>query len=187
MAAETSMATMNVLKTSRRRWLLLAALVAATATGCAQQPPFQDLPSGGVDATTGPIVISDVWIDGPHGVPAGSEAPLRLVITNNASTAEELVGVSSPAARSAVLKDDGRVVTKLSIPADGSLDLEWSTGVELRGFHKALASGQYVAVTLTFSQAPPITTDVAVGPLPVPAVARTAGPTLVAGCRLPHV
>jgi len=160
---------MMIIKRGRRtiRWLpvLLAML---TVAGCGWRPPFQDLPGGGVDAKSGRVVIDDIWVDGPHGITAGGSTPLRLAITNASTTADTLVGVSTPIAERAVLEQDGHPVAGIALPADGFVDLEWRTGVELEGLRTSLTAGTYVPVTLRFARAAPVTVRAAVGPLAAP-------------------
>jgi copper(I)-binding protein len=161
---------MRIITRGRRtiRWLpvLLAML---TLAGCGWYPPFQDLPGGGVDAKSARVVIDDLWIDGPHGIPAGGSAPVRLAITNtSATTADALVGVSTPIAERAVLEQDGHPVAGIALPADGFVDLESHTGVELEGLRTSLTAGTYIPVTLRFARAAPVTVRAVVGPLAVP-------------------
>jgi copper(I)-binding protein len=145
---------------------LPAVLAVLTLAGCSTQPPFQDLPAGGVDATTGQVVVDDIWVAGPYGLTAGSDAPLRLTMTNEASTAgDALVGVSTPVAARAVLQRDGKDVDRIALPAGAQTDLEWRTGVELEGLRGGLEPGQWFPVTLRFARAAPVTVLVAAGPL----------------------
>ena len=161
---------MRMIKRARRtlRWLpVLMAIL--TLAGCGYTPPVEDLPGGGVDAASGQVVIDDLWIDGPHGIPAGGSAPVRLAITNtSATTADTLVGVSTPIAERAVLEQDGHPVAGIALPADGFIDLESHTGVELEGLRTSLTAGTYIPVTLRFARAAPVTVRAVVGPLAVP-------------------
>ena len=154
-------------RTIRRLPAPLAAVVAAgMLTGCASMPPFDDLHSGGVDATSGQIVVDDLWVNGPHGLAAGADAPVQLTITNESqTTGDALVGVSTSVAERVSLEQDGHAVTGIVVPAAGQVDLEWRTGVELRGLRHALTPGQWFPVTLTFRRAAPVTVLVTVGPL----------------------
>jgi copper(I)-binding protein len=160
---------MMIIKRGRRtiRWLpVLVAML--TLAGCGRYPPFQDLPGGGVDAASGQVVVDDIWVDGPHGIPAGGSAPLRLAITNASPTADSLVGVSTSIAERAVLEQDGHPVAGIALPASGFVDLEWRTGVELEGLRTSLTAGTYIPVTLRFARAAPVTVRAVVGPLAVP-------------------
>jgi copper(I)-binding protein len=160
---------MTIITRGRRaiRWLPVL-LAMFTVAGCGWYPPFQDLPGGGADAQSGRVVIDDIWVDGPHGIPAGGSAPLRLAITNAAPTADTLVGVSTPIAEKTVLEQDGRPVAGIALPASGFVDLEWRTGIELEGLRTSLAAGTYVSVTLRFAQAAPVTVRAVIGQLAVP-------------------
>lgn len=148
-------------------------LAVGLLAGCAPDPS-QDLPQGGVDATTGRIVIDDIWIDGPQGIPAGSTAQVRLALFNESAAANDaLVGVSSPDAAHAVLEHDGHPVPEIAVPAGGHADLEWAGGVELQDVRHRLEPGQRIPVTLTFARSAPVTVMIAAGPLGV----RNPAPT----------
>ena len=152
-------------KTVRRT---AAVLVLLTMAGCST-PPYQQPPAGGTNADTGQLVVDDIWVNGPKGLPAGGDAPLQLDITNESATAgDTLVGVSTPIAQKVVLRQDGHVVSGISLPPSSNVDLEWQTGIQLQGLRQKVAAGQYVPVTLTFAQAAPITTQVVAGPLAAP-------------------
>jgi copper(I)-binding protein len=155
-------------KTIRRLPVLLALGLPALGllAGCGSQDPFQSLPAGGTDATTGQLVIDDVWADGPQGLAAGSNAPLRLTMTNESATTDDaLVSVSTPVADHVALEQDGHAVSSIVIPAGGQVDLERSTGIELQGLRHAASPGQWFPVTLTFRRAAPVTFLAAAGPL----------------------
>ncbi|MDX6248023.1 MAG: hypothetical protein QOF10_1383 [Kribbellaceae bacterium] len=155
---------------SRRmlRWMPVLASV-GMLTACSTADPFQDLPAGGVDATSGPLVIDDIWIEGPQGLNAGADAPLRLAIVNESpTTGDTLVGVSSPAAHRTVMLSGGHVVTGIVLGPNSQTDLEWSTGIELQGLRASLIPGQRIPITLTFANAAPVTVQAAAGPLAAP-------------------
>lgn len=148
---------------------LPAALAVLTLAGCATQPPFQDLPAGGVDANTGQLVIDDVWVGAPQGLAAGSQAPLHLTVTNESSgTADALVGAWTPVATHVVLLRDGQPVRSIAVPAGTQTDLEWRTSIELEGVRRDLRAGQWFPVTLRFARSAPVTALVAAGPLAAP-------------------
>lgn len=155
-------------RTLRRLPVLLPALLTVgMLAGCSTPDPYQDLPGGGTDARAGQIVIDDSWVDAPQGLTVGATAPLRLTLTNeSATTADALVGVSTPVADHATLEQDGHTVARIPLPVDAQSNLERTTGVELHGFRQALVPGQWFPVTLTFLNAAPVTLQVAAGPLP---------------------
>jgi copper(I)-binding protein len=160
---------MKLMNRRTMRPAALTVLAVPMLAGCATLAPFQDLPGGGVDAGSGQVVIDDMWVDGPRGLTTGTDAPLRLTLTNESpTTADALVGVSSPVAARAVLLRDGRTVSSIPVPAATQVDLEWRTGVELEGLRRDLRAGQWFPVTLTFSRSAPVTTLVAAGPLAAP-------------------
>ena len=151
---------------------LPAVLAVSMLAGCGSEAGNEDLPGGGVDAYTGHIVVDDIWVDGPHGLPAGSAAPLRLAITNESGCrSDALVGVSTPVAERAALERDGHPVASITVRARSQTDLEWRTGVELEGLRRTLAPGTWFPVTLRFAHARPVTVRVTVGQLaqqPIP-------------------
>jgi copper(I)-binding protein len=92
-----------------------------------------------------------------------------LAITNtSATTADALVGVSTPIAERAVLEQGGHPVAAIALPADGFVDLESYTGVELEGLRRSVTAGTYIPVTLRFARAAPVTVQAVVGPLAAP-------------------
>ena len=150
------------------RWLP-ALLAVGMLTGCSGRDPFQDLPAGGVNADSGQLTVSDIWIDGPQGAATGASAPLRLAITNQSTTtADALVGVSTSLAAKAQLEQNGRPVSAIPLPAGGFVDLESTTGIVLEGLHQAVTAGQYFPVTLTFENAGPITVQAGIAPFAYP-------------------
>lgn len=164
--------TRRTVMTAAGRWVLRCLPVVAALellSGCAVLPAFQNLPGGGIDTATGTITVDDIWVDGPHGIAAGASAPLRLALSNNSSTtADSLVGVSTPLAEHTRLEQDGHAVDAIALPAGGFVDLERTTGVELEGFRHSLTPGQWFPLTLTFAKAAPVTVKVAAGPLGYP-------------------
>ena len=160
----------------RTIYYLPTLLALAMLAGCGAEADNENLPGGGVDATTGRIVIDDIWVDGPHGLSAGAAAPLRLAMTNESKTTNDaLVGVSTPVAQRATLEHDGHPVARIEIAADTQTDLEWHTGVQLEDLRRSLAPGQYFPITLTFAHAAPVTVQATVGQLPQTHVPHGAG------------
>jgi copper(I)-binding protein len=159
------------------RWLP-ALLAVGLLAGCSTADPFQSLPAGGVNATTGQLVMDDIWIEGPHGLNAGANAPVRLVVVNeSATTGDSLVGVSTPAAQRAIMLSGGHTVSQIVLGANSQTDLERTTGVELQGLRAALIPGQGIPITFTFANAAPVTVQVAVGPLAAPSTSAPSATT----------
>jgi copper(I)-binding protein len=151
------------------RCLLVLVLAAGTLTACGQGTSGGKtyVPQGGVDATNNSIIADDVWLDAPHGVPAGGGAWLRLSLDNETAAGDALVGVTSPDIRQATLQLDGKSVKKVDIPAGEEVDLESGTsGVKLDGFQHQIEAGQtWFDITLTFEKTAPITMSITAGPL----------------------
>ena len=83
--------------------------------------------AGGLDATNGAIILDDVWADDPIGVPRGEGAALRLYVDNE-STDDALLGVTSDTVSSASLRMDGRLVSRIDLPAQKAVNLKWGQG-----------------------------------------------------------
>ncbi|WP_328992760.1 copper chaperone PCu(A)C [Kribbella sp. NBC_01245] len=160
---------MTMIRTGRKAIRYLPTLLAVgLLAGCSAQPPVLDLPAGGVDADSGSVVIDDIWLDGPHGVAAGADAPLRLALENMSASDDALVGVTTPIAKSVQLEQGGRPTGKIVLPAGRLVDFEWQTGVELEGLRTSIQPGQPFTVTLRFAHAAPVAVQVTAGPLAAP-------------------
>jgi copper(I)-binding protein len=134
------------------RSLLLAALVAgASCTGLAA------CGGGGDDAG---IRVTDATIDWPANPEV---AAVRFVVHNDGGEADELVGVSSPVAGSAMVHrsetdEAGRAtmthLEALEVPARSSVTFEpGGLHVMLRGITEPVEVGDEVEVTLRFAEA----------------------------------
>ncbi len=164
--SEPRRASLDAMVIKRAAYCLPALLALAMLAGCGSEADNEALPGGGTDARAGRIVIDDIWVDGPHGLNAGADAPLRLEMTNEATTTDDaLVGVSTPIARRTRLERDGHPVPRIVVDAQSMTDLEWHTGVELQGLRRNLEPGQWFPVTLTFGHAGSVTALVTVGQL----------------------
>jgi copper(I)-binding protein len=147
-------------------WLPALLVVGTLAAGCSSPDPYQNLPQGGVDATSGAIVVTDLWAQGPQGLTEGADAPMRLTLTNESPTvADALVGVSTPIAEHTALVSAGKPVKTIAIPAGAQVDLESRTGVVLEHVLRNLRAGEWFPITLTFANAGPVTTQACAGPL----------------------
>lgn len=162
---------------TRRMALMIPMLLALAvgAGGCGSGYDGKDyVPSGGVDAGNGRIILNDVWIDGPHGLPAGADAGLRLDLANDSYRPDALTGVSVPLAQHARLMLHGKPVRRIRVGAWGDRDLEWRSqrnGVELLGLRRALKPGQWFYATFRFQHSAPVRMQITVAPL-----APEAGP-----------
>ena len=150
--------------------VLLAVVMSIAVAGCTEADktgPY--VPEGGLGATNGAIVLDDVWIDDPNGVPRGGSAALRLYVDNESKTDDALVGVTSDTVSSASLQMDGRPVSRIDLPAEKAVNLEWGngTGVQLEQFRQTIRPGQWFSITLSFARSDEITMLVTAGPLGV--------------------
>jgi copper(I)-binding protein len=126
------------------------------------------VPSGGVDSGNGKVTLDDVWIDGPHGLPAGADTGLRLDMADNSHRRDALTRVSVPLAAHARLMLHGRPVPRIDVAAWGDRDLEWRSnrdGVELIGLKRAVKPGQWFPATFWFQHSRPVTMRITVAPL----------------------
>ena len=153
----------------RAALLTVLLLVAVACSGCGSGYQGKDyVPTGGVDAGNGTMVLDDVWIDGPHGVPAGGHTGLRLDMTNDSNRPDALTGVSVPIAEHARLMLHGRPVHRIRVGAWGNRDLEWRSardGIELTGLERAVRPGQWFYATFRFQHSPAVTVQITVAPL----------------------
>ena len=109
------------------------------------------------DATNtdvGRIALRNVYLASPDkGIlhEQGSDARLRLTISNNGAEADRLVDISTDAASDARILLDGRPRPSLEVPAGGLSDpgLE----VELTDLTRDLRSGEFFTVTVRFERA----------------------------------
>ncbi len=156
--------------TTPRRLVLPGILLAGTLLSGCSPSTYPDasipaLPAGGVNATVGQIHLDDVWLDAPHGVAAGTSAPLRLVLANDSTTTDALVRVSTPVAGRVTLVRDGHPVDRVDLPAGQQVNMEWDTGVLLQDLRRPMPRGQPFPVTLSFARAGAVTVSVTAGPL----------------------
>jgi copper(I)-binding protein len=176
---------------ARRVALMVIVLLALAlgASGCGSGYEGQDsVPSGGVDATNGKVILDDVWIDGPSGLPAGADTGLRLDLANDSYHRDALTGVSVPLAHHARLILHGRPVRRIPVGAWGDRDLEWRSnrdGVELVGLKRAVKPGQWFDATFRFEHSRPVTMQVTVAPLArevrPPSIASSGGAAAARG------
>lgn len=158
---------------------LIAALVAAAcvlgAAGCSSDPG-SDGGSSSSSATSsaaapanGKVTVDDATIDWPANP---SVAAVRMIVRNGTAKADALVGVSSPAAGSAMIHRtetdaEGRstmsMQDRIDIPARSSVTFApGGLHVMLTGITEDLQVGDDVEVTLEFQHAGTVTTTATV-------------------------
>ena len=143
--------------------LLMPAIAGCEAGNGAPTLEFHAASAGAQTVVNG-IRITNVFVLGaPSGasLPAGSSASLFLSLFNDGATADTLQSVSAPAAAASVTLDGGTV----PLPSETPVNL---TGPQpsavLNNLSAPLSSGGYVAVTLQFKNAGPVTLQVPVEP-----------------------
>ena len=148
--------------------VLLAVVMSTAVAACTEADntgPY--VPQGGLNANNGAVVLDDVWVDDVNGVPSGGSAALRLYVDNESNTDDALVGVSSDTVSKASLRKAGKPVSRIDLPAQQAVDLEWGngTGVQLEHFRRTIQPGQWFSVTFSFAKSDDITMLVTAGPL----------------------
>ncbi len=140
----------------RRRLVLSAAAALGVFAGTALADPS-------------PIVASDAWAR--PTLKGTSTGAVYLMLTNNGTAGDRLLGVSTPVAERAEVHEDvtmnGMMSMKptpeLALPAGATTAIEpGHYHVMLMGMKKALAAGEKFPITLTFATAPPIEVSVSV-------------------------
>lgn len=130
---------------------------------------YTAVPAGGVNVTRGDVTVDDAWVDAPHGVTAQADTPLRLTLVDTTHAPNlSLTGVTSPEIKGAALRQLGRTVHAIRVPADGNpVNLEWSgpSGITLLGLRHPLPAGAYLPITLHYSDGTSQALQVGAGPL----------------------
>ncbi len=151
---------------------LMTLLLAVGVAGCGSGYEGKHyVPGGGVDAANGRMTVDDVWIDGPHGVPAGADTGLRLYLANDSHRADALTGVAVPVARRVRLMLHGRPVHRIPVGPWSGRDLEWRSnrdGVELSGLRRTVEPGQWFWAVFRFQHSRAVRLRVTVAPLAPP-------------------
>ena len=174
-----------------------AGVVTALAlTGCAAgqraQTAHEFSVVDGISADVGTIGLRNAGVThpaSPSGYPANSTATLTLVLVNNGSGPDQLVSVSTNAAKTVALTPaappSGAVATPaaatpanaITIPARGMVPVGSATGnaeITLGGLSSALVPGQTISVTFVFQNAGTLATQLAVKLVP----GDTGGPSV---------
>lgn len=132
---------------------VLSLLVMLSVAACGSNAGNTTQPAGGF------VSASGAWV---RAAASGGVSAAYLTITNGRLDDETLVGVSTPAARSASLHEtttkDGvtgmQPIGGIAIPAGGTVVLEpGGYHIMLEGLVGDLAAGQVVQLTLTFEGA----------------------------------
>jgi copper(I)-binding protein len=146
----------------RRCAATILLLLPLALTGCADRffpdTPVPVLPEGGVNTVIGQMHLDDVWVRGPNGMAAGGSAPLHLAMTNDSTSDDTLVSVTTPVARQVTVRRGGIVV-----PAGRQVNLEDHTDLTLRDVQHRLLPGEWFPMTFEFARAGAVTVDVTVG------------------------
>lgn len=140
----------------RRRLVLLAVLALSAWVGSAL-------------ADGAPIVASDAWARPTLiGVPNGA---VYLMLSNNGTASDRLVGASTPVAERAEVHQDVTQngvtsmtpVLELALPAGSSIAIEPGRyHIMLIGVRTPLTAGQKFPMTLDFASAPPLEVSITV-------------------------
>jgi copper(I)-binding protein len=176
-------------RTVARRTLIGALVLLLPAiAGCEagyNAPTLEFHPANaGTNVTANGIEISNAFVLGaPAGlsVPSGSNAGMFLSLYNTGAGDDHLMSASAPGSASSVQLSGGTV----SVPGQTLVDLSGpEPSVVLSNLTRPLAGGDFVAVTLDFSQAGTVTIQVPVeaysdyystySPPPSPAASPTA-------------
>jgi copper(I)-binding protein len=176
-------------RTVARRTLIGAlALLLPAIAGCEagyNAPTLEFHPANaGTNVTVNGIEISDAFVLGaPAGlsVPSGSNAGMFLSLYNTGAGDDHLMSASAPGSASSVQLSGGTV----SVPGQTLVDLSGpEPSVVLSNLTRPLGGGDFIAVTLDFSQAGTVTIQVPVeadsdyystySPPPSPAASPTA-------------
>ena len=101
----------------------------------------------------GAIAVRNVHVVAPaeaSGHPAGSDVALELVLANDGGEDDRLVEVTTDAAASVQLLQDGTPVDSIPLTALGTTGT--STGALLQGLTRDLRAGEYVELTFRFDR-----------------------------------
>ncbi|GAA4236464.1 hypothetical protein GCM10022254_46160 [Actinomadura meridiana] len=151
----------------RVRAAVIAVLLAASLTGCSDNPvETSEEPAEGVSGHVGKVQVRNLFVLGGRDgaqIPVGGSAPVYFTLVNspetvesagasgkagNAAGADMLVGVSSPSAASSTILQG-----PVKAPVGQDVVIGPQARVVLSHVAKPLVSGENVTVTLTFKHA----------------------------------
>ena len=139
----------------RPRALLVAGSLALALTGCGagfQPLTYEERNSANAsELEVGDLEIRNLAVEAPEELvhEAGQTLEVSISITNTSAEADELVEVTSDAATSLELEQEGREVSAIEVPAEGTLMDE--AVIRLVDTTRALRAGEYVELTLRFA------------------------------------
>ena len=149
--------------------MLLVAVALFSRPWNASYVGYTAVPAGGANVTQGDVTVDDAWVDAPHGVTAHADTPLRLTLVDTTHAPDlALTGVTSPEIKGATLRQFGRTVHAIRVPADGNaVNLEWRgpSGITLLGLRHPLPTSAYLPITLHYSDGTSQALQVVAGPL----------------------
>ena len=145
----------STLPLARLRTLLVAGSAVGVLTGCGAG--FQPLTyeernsSSATELEIGDLEIRNLAVEAPREFAheAGETVEVTIAVTNTSAEADELVEVSTDAAASVELEQEGREVSAIEVPAEGTL-MEEAT-IMLVDTTRPLRAGEYVELTLRFA------------------------------------
>ena len=107
--------------------------------------------SSATELEVGVLEIRNLAVEAPEEFAheAGETVEVTIAVTNTSAEADELVEVSTDAAASVELEQEGREVSAIEVPAEGTL-MEEAT-ITLVETTRPLRAGEYVELTLRFA------------------------------------
>jgi periplasmic copper chaperone A len=166
--------------------VLAAAAVSGCAAGRDAQTAYQRPTLDGTQVKIGDISLNAVTIQPPTATfyPAGSSAPMRLVLVNSGGSADTLTGITSPSFTGWSVSSAGKPASGTSIsPSSGASSVpagtqrievpanarvpfgtpEATATLSLTKLRKPAYPGSAVPITFTFAKAGAVTLQVPVG------------------------
>jgi copper(I)-binding protein len=148
----------------------VAAALVAVSTACSagqDAETSEETPdTSGVDGSVGQVQLDDVHLDADATVQAGDSVGLRGALSNDASTDDRLVSVSTPSAGSVQLLDEQGDSSPegIALPAGGQVDAtQGPVRIQLDAVTADIAPTDTVPVTFVFQTAGEVQLEVPVG------------------------
>ena len=157
---------------------VIGAALALTLAGCGAgqiaQTAQQVAAIDGANGNAGDLGVRDVRLAATDALSykAGADVPLKLWISNAATTSDTLTAVSSTAADSVAISGSAEVQGQTLVEVTDSTPLK----ITVTGMKADLQYGHSIPVTFNFAQSGPVTVNV---PIEIPAERETsARPTV---------